>query len=134
LPTKFCAGGAALDIRQCDAATCCEKKATCETFKGCVGKDKAGVPIKKNVGKSVSCRGAADTCDIDTCCRLPLDEETCFPGEAEVSVQDRSSVRVDEIEPGMTVFAESGFEPVFGMLHLHSEVSPTFAHATTASV
>lgn len=125
--------GLALAIKDCVAADCCPV-ANCGTFKGCTGKDAAGVPIKKNAGASVSCTGSEVTCDIDTCCRIPLDEDTCFPGEAEVSVQDRSGMRVDEIEPGMTVFAETGFEPVFGMLHLHSAVSPTFAHATTASV
>jgi len=61
-------------------------------------------------------------------------EDVCFPGEAEVSVQDQSGVRVDEIEPGMTVFAEGGFGPIIGMLHVRSEIAPTLAHATTASV
>jgi len=63
-----------------------------------------------------------------------LEETSCFPGEAEVSVQDGSSMRVDEIELGTTVTAESGFEQVFGMLHLVSEVSHSSAHATTVSV
>merc|ERR1712203_463228 len=52
-----------------------------------------------------------------------LEESSCFPGEAEVSVQDGSSMRVDEIELGTTVTAESGFEQVLGVLHLHSEFS-----------
>lgn len=131
---KICGkNGLARTIKECVAADCCPR-ANCGSFTGCTGKDAAGVPIKKNAGISVLCTGSEATCDIDTCCTIPLDEDTCFPGEAEVSVQDRSGMRVDEIEPGMTVFAETGFEPVFGMLHLHSAVSPTFAHATTASV
>merc|ERR1712107_720786 len=101
-----------------------DEKATCDTFTGCTG------DLSKNKGKDVKCTGMADTCDSATCC---MEEDSCFPGEAEVSVRDRSGVRVDEIELGMTVFAESGFEPIIGMMHVHSEIVPTFTHATTAS-
>merc|ERR1712107_259089 len=99
-------------------------RAKCDTFTGCTG------DLSKNKGKDVDCTGLADTCDIATCC---TEEDSCFPGEAEVSVRDRSVVRVDEIELGMTVFAESGFEPIIGVMHVHSEIVPTFTHATTVS-
>merc|ERR1712176_142671 len=119
--------------------------ATCDTFKCpathvntdgfCKGVDKAGNDISKNRGKAAVCSGAKDTCNIQTCCTAggPT-EDSCFPGEAEVSLQGRSAARINEIETGMTVFAADGFEQVFGMLHLQSEVSPTLAHASTVSV
>lgn len=129
----FCKGpNAAVNIADCSALDCCKAKATCDSFKGCTGTDAAGNDISKNRGKATVCSGS---CNIPTCCTAggPT-EDSCFPGEAQVSLQDRSTARVNDIETGMTVLAADGFEQVFGMLHLHSEVSPTFAHASTASV
>jgi len=134
LPTIFCKGGLALDIKDCDEATCCQKRATCTDFKGCSGKDEHGEKILGNAGEAVLCSGLADSCNIATCCVVEPVEDTCFPGEAEVAIQDGHGLRVDDIETGITVFSEGGFEPVIGMLHLHSEASPTLAHVTAVSV
>merc|ERR1711971_1288615 len=123
-PTVFCKGGLALTIQDCDADTCCAARATCDEFKDCKGASSG------NKGKLVECAGLLDTCDAETCCE---EEDTCFPGEAEVSVQDRSGVRLDAIEPGMSVLAEDGMEPILGMLHLHSETTATLVHAKVAS-
>merc|ERR1712151_1268789 len=128
LETAFCKRGTALTIKDCDADTCCKKRATCEEFTGCVGKDSAGNDISRNAGKAKLCKRLKDSCDIQTCCTAgPPEEDSCFPGEAKVSLQDRSTMRVNDIQAGMTVLAAGGFEQVFGMLHLHSEVSPTLA-------
>merc|ERR1712176_877108 len=141
-PKVLCKGGAALSISDCDADTCCEAipVASCATFKGCKGKivdevtKKEGDEILRPKDPAPSCVGDETTCNIDTCCDLVPDEDSCFPGEAEVSVQDRSSVRVDKLESGTEVLTGGGFEPVVGLLHLHSEVSPTVAQATAVSV
>merc|ERR1712151_464090 len=84
--TVFCKGGLATDIKDCDAATCCEALILCDTFDDkCKGlKKKKGTKAETKVG--VQC--GASGCDIDTCCQLePVEEDACFPGEAEVSIQ-----------------------------------------------
>merc|ERR1712211_71028 len=81
-----------------------------------------------------TCTGDASTCNVETCCEAVAAEDSCFPGEAEVSVQDRSRVRVDKLEVGTSVVTEGGLEAVVGMLHLHSEVPHVLAQATAVSV
>merc|ERR1712192_53384 len=118
----FCAGGLATNIDECDAATCCIALATCDSFKGCKGLGST------NRGKDVECKGYVveeNACDEETCCEV---EDTCFPGEAEVSVQGYEGARMDEINLGMQVFAESSFEPIVGLLHLHTESVPSGAY------
>jgi len=133
----------ALTIADCDADTCCdyhapaptppEPEATCETFKGCKGKSSEYADkILEKITPYPACTGDASTCNIETCCEAVTAEDSCFPGEAEVSVQSRFKVRVDQL--GTQVLTEGGLEAVVGMLHLHSEVSPAFAQATAVSV
>merc|ERR1712232_1266065 len=122
--STLCGGGLALSIDECNAATCCIAFATCDSFDGCPGSTSV------NKGSEVMCSGMADDCNVETCCE---EEVTCFPGEAEVSVQGHEGARVDEIELGTHVLAASNFEPIIGLLHSITETVPIGAYVTTHS-
>lgn len=53
-----CAG----DIAACDVSTCCEAKATCDSFASC------GVDKPVNKGITVQCPGNSASCSVDVCC------------------------------------------------------------------
>merc|ERR1712137_1436409 len=93
----------------CDEAQCCRAAYTC-------GEVICTSPLVKQ-SEDVHCTNGI--CDEDQCCK---EEETCFPAEAALSIQGRSDVQVDQLEPGMQVLTEDTFEPILGMLHMQTDV------------